>query len=659
MKKAAERKTVRPGCAVLAVLFFFCAALCGTLFWAQSVYADSVGGTQEREALYEKLCAVCGDALEESLRDYYDRGDYAVNPVLPAFLVREKTNLIYEIQVEDTDKQMNLYRVPVRFSNHPFDQAEQKPIRFQYDETRSIDITASGKLEEASRHAVKIHYALPQTFSVHDGFYYAPTLMRLGQTLYRPLFAGAVVFAALTVLFAVWFLRGALREGRARQSRARLFCELQPDLLAVILFPAAASLLNELNAWRAETANRIDMSIKLDNILLGHLPRGTIVMPAAFAAAVFAALLVWSGAVLFSLRRAGVRGLFSYTRYERISFTAKTIPALLILQSVKAAILLTCRPTFPQTVMWLTLEKIVLLPVLYRLLREMRVVTERTEVYVQGDLSHRISDMRLYGDLRAHGADVDSIAQRIRMSADEYIRSGRFKAELLTNLSHDIKTPLTSIINYAALLQKPDLNEEDRSRYLDVLHRHSLRLGRLVEDLTQTSDAQKGKIEAHPVPLDLSKVAVQAALGFEERLQTKGITLRFSVPREPVSVTADMRLLWRVCDNLMNNICKYAAPDSEAVIRVCVCDGQAQAIFENTPAFDLELSGEALMERFVRADDSRHTEGSGLGLSIARSLMQVQKGELRIETQTDRFTAILTFPENGQTIYTQGGREDG
>ena len=218
------------------------------------------------------------------------------------------------------------------------------------------------------------------------------------------------------------------------------------------------------------------------------------------------------------------------------------------------------------------------------------------------------------------------------------------KTELITNVSHDIKTPLTSIINYASLISAEPSENEKITEYAKVLVRQSDRLKRLIEDLVEASKASTGNLEVHLAPCDASVFIEQASGEYEEKLEKAGLTLVTSKPEQEVRIMADGRRMWRVFDNLMNNICKYAQSGTRVYLMLELIDGQAVVSFKNISKDPLNISAEELMERFVRGDASRNTEGNGLGLSIARSMTELQGGRMTLSVDGDLFKAMLSFP---------------
>ncbi len=271
-------------------------------------------------------------------------------------------------------------------------------------------------------------------------------------------------------------------------------------------------------------------------------------------------------------------------------------------------------------------------------------VQKHARSIANGDLNHKVDTQFLVGPLKDHGEHLNRIEDGLNSAVNERMKSERMKTELITNVSHDIKTPLTSIINYVDLLSKePDLSENS-AEYLLVLQRQSARLKKLTEDIVEASKASSGAIVMDPSPCDLGVLLEQTAGEYEEKLQENDLKVLLSKPEEEVTVLADGKRLWRVFDNLMNNICKYALPGTRVYLAVTEEAGRATVTFRNISKDPLNVSPEELTERFVRGDESRHSEGSGLGLAIARSLTELQNGTFDINIDADLFKVTITFP---------------
>ena len=246
--------------------------------------------------------------------------------------------------------------------------------------------------------------------------------------------------------------------------------------------------------------------------------------------------------------------------------------------------------------------------------------------------------------LKEHGERLNSIRDGMKSAVERQMRSERMKAELITNVSHDIKTPLTSIINYVDLLKKEGLDSEHAAQYLEVLDRQSARLKKLTEDLVEASKASTGNITVNAEPTDLSLLLSQAAGEYEERLRNRSLEPVLTLPKNAPPVLADGRLMWRVFDNLLGNICKYAQPQTRVYLSFRAGEEAVSVTFKNVSAEPLNLPPEELIERFTRGDASRNTEGSGLGLSIAKSLTELQGGRFLLDIDGDLFKAMVTFP---------------
>ncbi len=261
-----------------------------------------------------------------------------------------------------------------------------------------------------------------------------------------------------------------------------------------------------------------------------------------------------------------------------------------------------------------------------------------------GDLSHITDTKGMIWDFKRSGEDLNSISAGMAAAVEERLKSERMKTELITNVSHDIKTPLTSLINYAGLIAAEPCENEKHAEYSEVLVRQSERLKRLLEDLVEASRASTGDLEVDLMPCDASVFISQAAGEYEDRLKAAGLTLMTKVPQEPVRIMADGRRMQRVFDNLMNNICKYSQSGTRVYLSLEKQGNEAAVSFKNTSRDALDLTEEELTERFTRGDHSRGTEGSGLGLSIAKSLAELQGGALRLSVDGDLFKAVLSFP---------------
>lgn len=266
-----------------------------------------------------------------------------------------------------------------------------------------------------------------------------------------------------------------------------------------------------------------------------------------------------------------------------------------------------------------------------------------------GDLA-QVDNRHMYGIFKDISTDLSALGHGAEIAVAEKMKSERLKTELITNVSHDIKTPLTSIVNYVDLLQKPHTPEEEKE-YLAVLERQSKRMKKLTEDLVEMSKASTGNIPAYLTPTDLVELANQALGEYEEKLEKANLFAELTITGKKgqrlgqdarVMVMADGKLLWRVLDNLLGNVIKYAQAGTRVYMDITAYEKKVMLSVKNISRDRLNISAEELMERFVRGDASRSAEGSG-GLNIAKSLMDLQNAQLNLVVDGDLFKAVLLY----------------
>lgn len=261
-----------------------------------------------------------------------------------------------------------------------------------------------------------------------------------------------------------------------------------------------------------------------------------------------------------------------------------------------------------------------------------------------GDLEHKIDTAGLKGDNKVMGEAVNNIGDGLFHAVDDSVKNERLKADLITNVSHDIKTPLTSIINYVGLLRRENLENERARNYIQILDAKSQRLKQLTEDLVEVSRISSGNITLQMDRLNLVELVYQVAGEFAERFEERNLTVVTKLPGEPVIIMADGRRIWRVLENLYTNVAKYAMENTRVYVDMEVVETQAVFSIKNISRQALNIDASELTERFIRGDVSRSTEGSGLGLSIAQNLANLMGGDFRIYLDGDLFKVTVSFP---------------
>lgn len=331
-----------------------------------------------------------------------------------------------------------------------------------------------------------------------------------------------------------------------------------------------------------------------------------------------------SGAWRFSLAFAGyllINALLSYRFFTRGGFLA-----FLLLIAVNGAALY----------------------FLLNMIRQMRTLSAAGQAMANGDLSYCVDTSGMKREFREHGENLNSIGRGMAIAVNERMKSERFKTELITNVSHDLKTPLTSIVTYIDLLQKEDIQDEKAKEYIDTIARQSKKLKKLTEDLIDASKASSGALNVNMERVNISELLRQSSAEYGERMEAVNITPVVNMPEEDIYVRADGRLLWRVVENLLQNICRHGMPGTRAYLEARTENGRAVVSFKNISQQQLNIPVEELLERFVQGDESRSRGGSGLGLSIAESLTELMKGKLKLSLDGDLFKVELWFDEDKQ-----------
>lgn len=280
---------------------------------------------------------------------------------------------------------------------------------------------------------------------------------------------------------------------------------------------------------------------------------------------------------------------------------------------------------------------------------QLKKIKRGGEAIANGDFDYRINNRELWPMLRGHAYNLNSAALGMSKAVEGKMKSERFKTELITNVSHDLKTPLTSIVSYVDLLKKENIENETAKGYIEVIDRQSAKLKKLTEDLVEASKASSGTISVNKEIINIGEFINQSVGEFSEKLEAAEVTPVINRPEEDIFVCTDGRLLWRVFDNLTQNIIKYAQPGTRAYFDIFEDENSAVLTIKNISKEPLNMSADALMERFVRGDASRNSEGNGLGLSIAKSLTELCGGTFELALDGDLYKVTVTMPKTAES----------
>ena len=276
------------------------------------------------------------------------------------------------------------------------------------------------------------------------------------------------------------------------------------------------------------------------------------------------------------------------------------------------------------------------------ILAQEKIKNALKDIY-EGKNDIKLNENELTGVLKEMSIYVNDIASGFSNAISESLKSERLKTELITNVSHDIKTPLTSIINYVDLLKKEDIKNEKVKEYIDILDKKSQRLKKLTEDLIEASKVSSGNVKLNLEDINVKELLNQTIGEFKDKFEEKELQVETKLPEKEIKIKADSRYLYRIIENLFSNITKYAQENSRVYIDVEEKDKNIKISIKNISKEKLNISSDELMQRFVRGDKSRYTEGSGLGLSIAKSLTELQGGKFNIIIDGDLFKVEINW----------------
>jgi len=345
---------------------------------------------------------------------------------------------------------------------------------------------------------------------------------------------------------------------------------------------------------------------------------------------------------VFRILRAVVHGIVHI--FSKLPLVWRTALAACAVMAIELIAIAACSWNIDSLLILWFLGKLITVPAVLLLAISLRNLQKAGEALAGGDLGYHADTKYLFWDFKRHAENLNSIGVGMTLAVDERTRSERMKTELITSVSHDIKTPLTSIINYVDLIAKEPAASEKTAEYSAVLLRQAERLRRLTDDLVEASKASTGNLEINLAPCEVGVLLTQTVGEYAERFIAAELEPVPSQPEEALYIMADGRRLWRVFDNLLGNICKYSQSGTRVYLTLAEVGGNAVITFRNVSRAQLNIHPDELVERFVRGDSSRSTDGSGLGLSIAKSLTELQGGKFDLIIDGDLFKVTLTFP---------------
>lgn len=574
-------------------------------------------------------------------------------------------NLMYEIKDEngkvlysnvDESQSMLSHSENRYFSTYAYVNPEYEASEYKYDD--DLTETTSFQAENIQETSKKINY----TITVHlknelkekDVFYYITRIYKFIENNEKLLVALSVISAVLTLVLFVFLMCSAGHKKGTDGIYISRFNKFPYDITAVLTALLSAGVVGL-------ALSSLDYTGELMDYNTSALP----FIPPFYALSVMAVSALLSIFCITTAVRLKTKTLIKSTLiYKILRFVFKQIKRLFrfciyVLQKIPTvwkSVLVISAIFLVEFIMSVAIsdgDSAALILVAFNLAIAVSAVLfcimfseikNGTEKIAKGNTEEKINEYRMIGDLKSHAQNINSINDGIARAVEQKMKSERFKTELITNVSHDIKTPLTSIINYVDLLSKEDIDNENAVEYIEVLSRQSSKLKKLIEDLLEASKASTGNLAVNFTKIEIGTLLSQTLGEYEDRFVEKLLEPVLNNRSQTLFISADNRHMWRIFDNVLNNIAKYAQENTRVYIDVAEKGGTAEITFKNISKEKLNISGDELMERFVRGDSSRNTEGSGLGLSIAKSLAELQKGRCDVQIDGDLFKVKLIFP---------------
>lgn len=622
---------------------------------------DYVSNWGEYAVLCSKLISAAQD-LEINYREYLSYKDYYAG---------ENTNVVYfirrtigrEVQVftnmdiSDTTLSGLSKSLKERCDRYIY----YDPQNMQYDTNTRVDEAVVRYILNGYEYAypedTQIMVGVDTAYPNHDSFYQGKNEFGRYVPYVWQYLAGAFCFAFLYLglLVMLTFKEGSVVRKEAGRKGAVLYrqdCIFTEVMLLAAVAVGAGLLLGTFNLlklmWRSVDKNIMIVTAALLALLISLLFS---FFYYSFVRRIKAGTL-WRDSLV---RKLGITakkcGLYAYEHSSSLLKVWIPFAVVILVNAGATAFLL---GAFGSSAILALLVVLVLFDggvgyLLYRSSLAKQKILEGVQLIREGRLDHKVQEDGMYGEDLILARAVNSIGDSVKEAVETSMKDERLKADLITNVSHDIKTPLTSIINYVDLIKRENVQDAKIREYIEVLDVKSQRLKQLTDDLVEASKISSGNIVLHWEKINLVELLNQTIGEFSERFQEKALYPVFQPPKGSVTIMADSRRIWRVIENLFNNIFKYALEGTRVYIDMMftqdeVAGEQVILSIKNISAQPLKVDPKELTERFIRGDESRTTEGSGLGLSIAKNLTEVQNGKFEILMDGDLFKVNMYFP---------------
>lgn len=666
MKHWNRRLSVKIACFILCILSL--GVTIGSVFGVCALVEGNFYRHTEKHILEDATYSLFTSDAYDTIRIGLEIEDYEHGPAENEDFSTEYTNLRFQlfdpdgnVLLKNTHNTLEMdstfwdyfcsFRVdPSSNSDSEYEDGSE----YDYDSEYGYDVEYLGhKAIPHTKNTYVVCAYLEEELPVQDKYAFSSDVIHFVYSLrYTIYLIGIVAFFLCVFTFIVLMLASA-RKPNSEELHPGIFNHVPIDLMLLpVIFFFAICYFFVYEQLYYESDYAFGIGLIMTGILMAAVFLGFCMSIAARIKqkTLFSNTLIWRCCILLwnTLKwlkiRIGKIAVIISSAFLNIPLIWRTLVIIFGITFLEFIVILGCWwETDILLVFWL-LEKLILLPLAIYAAFFMRKLQEGGIALAKGDLSFHVDTKIMFWDFKRHGENLNSIAAGMAKAVDQRLASERMKTELITNVSHDIKTPLTSIINYAGLIEEEPCNSEKHKEYSAVLIRKSTHLKHLLDDLVEISKAATGNLEVALAPCEAGVLLTQAAGEFEQRCNAANLQLITKQPEENLRIMADSRRIWRVFENLMSNACKYSLPGSRVYLSLEAIGKEAVFTFRNTSSTVLDITPEELMERFVRGDASRTTEGNGLGLSIAKSLTELQNGKMDIFIDGDLFKVCLHFP---------------